>query len=111
MVSCVRKGFKFALIYILIGVSTGLQEKLLASENCDLKPDVEFTESFAGVVGSKWPSLAVSLSLSDDEIRHVRKEGDSQQDHAFRMLRTWVSREGATYGQLYEQLKVISLCL
>ena len=92
-----------------LGVAMQLQEKLLAPQYRDLKPDEEFLELFAGVVGSKWPSLAASLSLSGEEIEEVKKEGLSQQDHTLRMLRKWVSREDATYGHLYQTLKTISL--
>ena len=89
-----------------VGVCTRLQEKLLAPQNHDLKPDMEFLESFAGVVVvSKWPALAAFLGFSDEEVEEVRKE----QDHALGMLRKWASREGATYGQLYRRLKTISL--
>ena len=80
---------------------------LLAKETRDLKPDVEFLESFAGVVGSPWPSLAVSLCLSESEIEEVKQL--PQQQQALRMLQMWVSREDATYGQLYQKLKTVSL--
>ena len=70
---------------------------------------MEFLELFARVVGSRWPSLAASLSLSDEEIGEVRKEGGSPQDCAFLMLEKWSSREDATYAQLCQMLKMISL--
>ena len=72
-----------------------------------LKPDGAFLKLFAGVLGYKWPSLAVSLSLSEQEIEEV-KEGE-EEDQALDMLRKWVSREDATYGQLYQKLKTILL--
>ena len=68
-----------------------------------------FLESFAGVVVSKWPSLAAFLSLSGDEIEEVRREEGSHQDLALQMLKKWCSREDATYGQLCQALKTISL--
>ena len=86
-----------------------LQKKLLEPCNYDLKPDKEFLSAFAGVVGSKWPSLATTLSLSEGEIEEVKKESLSQQDHAFLMLNKWASREDATYGQLCLKLKKIFL--
>ena len=92
-----------------LGDVIGLQEKLLASQYHDLKPDVEFLESFAGVVGSKWPSLAASLFLNDEEIGEVRKDGGSPQDCARQTLNKWSSREDATYGQLCQMLVTISL--
>ena len=76
------------------------------------KPDVEFLGIFASVVGSKWPSLATTLSLSESEIKEVKGEGSSQQDHTLQMLKKWAScnaREDATYGQLCQRLKTISL--
>ena len=68
-----------------------------------------FLESLAGVVGPKWPSLAASLSLSGDEMEEVRREEGSHQDRALQMLKKWCSREDATYGQLCQALKTISL--
>ena len=83
-----------------------LQGKLLSPQFHGIKPDEEFLESFAGVVGTKWPALAASLSLSEEEIEEVRRE---EQDCALRMLEKWVSREDATYQQLCEALKTISV--
>lgn len=74
-----------------------------------LKPDEDFLSLFAGVVGSKWPYLASPLSLSESEIEEVKKSSLSQQDRALVMLTKWISRENASYGQLYEILKTISL--
>ena len=92
---------------IILGVAIQLQEKLLKKELCMVKPDARFLELFAGVMRNKWPSLAVSLSLSEQEIEEV-KEGE-EGDQALQMLRKWVSREDATYGQLCQMLKSISL--
>ena len=58
-----------------IALHVDLQKKLLDPQNCDTKPDPRFLRSFADVVGSKWPSLASSLSLSGDEIANVKEEG------------------------------------
>ena len=88
-----------------LGEPVGIQKKLLESEFA--KPEEEFLQSFSSVVNSKWPYLAALLSLGGSEINEVRQEGEglSQSDHAFLMLSKWASREGATYGQLYERLK------
>ena len=99
---------QFSCVIILTGVAIKLQEKLLERQNRDLKPDVEFLGAFAGVVGSKWPSLATTLSLSESEIKEVKREGPTQQDHALQMLKKWASREDATYGQLCHSLKITS---
>ena len=76
-----------------------------------MKPDEEFLHSLSGVVGSKWPYLAALLSLSCSDIQAVcvEGEGQSQRDQALLMLGKWSSREGATYSQLYEKLKPITL--
>ena len=78
---------------------------------------MEFLEAFAGVVGFKWPSLAASLFLTEDEIEEVRKEWFSQLDqpvkgevllqqgYALLMLKKWASRKDATYGRLRQTLK------
>ena len=97
------------IIFNFLGVHVSLQEKLLDRQNHSLRPDMEFLESFAGVVGSKWPSLAASLSLRESEIEEMKREGLSQQDRALKMLRMWASRDDATYGQLFERLKTVSL--
>ena len=101
--------FKVSCAVILTGVAVQLQEKLLEPQNHGLRPDVEFMGAFAGVVGSKWPSLATTLSLSESEIKEVKGEWSSQQDHALQMLKKWASREDATYGQICQRLKTISL--
>lgn len=84
----------------------GLQKQLL--EGGALKPDILFLESFAAIVGGKWPSLASSLSLSENEIEEVRKEGE-ELGQAFQMLKQWVQREDATYSLLCQTLKTASL--
>ena len=95
-------------LYFCSGDVARLQEKLLASQYRDLKPDVNFLEALAAVVGPKWPSLATFLSLTGEEIEEVRKEGGSPHS-AFWMLEKWSSREDATYAQLCQILKMISL--
>ena len=91
--------------YILFAcVVISLQEKLLEPQYHEVKPDVEFLESFADVVGSKWPSLAASLSMSGDEIEDMRKKGYSHIHCALQMLQKWISTEEATYGWLCERL-------
>ena len=94
-------------------VSTGthikLQGTLLAREQHSLPPAAEFLVSFAGVVGSRWPSLAASLGLGDSDVREVRETRLPSPDQALLMLNKWVSRGEATYGQLYQTLNKISL--
>ena len=61
---------------------------------------------FAGVVGSHWPALMVSLGLSEREVEEVKEEED---DNPLKMLTMWARKEEATYGKLYQILKTISL--
>ena len=91
-----------------LGVDIRLQENLLAPQNQSLQPSEEFITTFADVVVTKrlWPSLAASLSLSESS---ETEEGLSLQDHALQMLKRWATSEDATYGQLYNTLKTISL--
>ena len=90
--------------------TSSCRRRCWAQETQALKPDEAFLRSLSGEVGSRWPSLAVSLSLSEGEIEGLKeKVGLSQQELALQMLRVWVSGEEATYGQLCRKLKTISL--
>ena len=91
------------------GVHVQLQEKLLDQDNFSVKPDDEFLELFAGVVGSQWPSLAASLPLSEEEIMEVRQGDVSQRECVFKMLHKWASTSDATYGQLRHRLMTFSM--
>jgi hypothetical protein len=77
----------------------------------ECKPEEEFLRAFSGFVGLKWAYLVALLSLDGSVIKEVRKEGEglSQSDRAFLMLSKWASKENATYRQLYEKLKPISV--
>ena len=87
-----------------------LQKKLLDPKLQTITPDVEFLELFAGVVGSKWSSLACLLSLTSEEMKEVKTEMKTEEeDRALLVLKKWSSKEGATYGQLCNRLKTISL--
>ena len=94
------------LVVSNLGPQVSIQEKLLEQQNHTLKPEEKFLKSFADIVGSKWPSLAASLSLSAGEIEEVKL---ARQDHALKMLTKWAAKEDATYGQLYRTLKTIPL--
>ena len=96
--------------FTITDAHTQLQRKMLDEENEDKKPNKEFLQLLSVEVGSRWPSLAVSLSLSDGEIADLKKKtGLSKQELALQMLMTWASKEKATYGQLCHRLKTISL--
>ena len=94
-----------------IGDVINVQQKLLDPQYSDQKPDENFLRSFADVVDSRWPSLAslLSLSLSDIEIIKRDKGRLPQAKPAHHMLRKSSLREEATYGQLLEKLKTMSL--
>ena len=82
-----------------------LQEKLI--EGGDHKPDDGFLQSFAGVVGDHWPSLASLLSITARQIEEIKKEKKEQQ--ALCMLMKWSSTEGATFKQLCQKLQTVYL--
>ena len=98
-------------IYYFIGYIIALQEKLLGPQYSSQKPDDGFLQSFAEIVGNRWPSLASLLSLSPRDIEQIKREKEqvSQAKQALHMLRKWYSRENATYGQLLESLKTVPL--
>ena len=99
-------------VFIYVGHLIEVEKKLLDSNCHAQKPEEEFLKLFAGVVGSKWPSLASLLSLTSNEVQEVMKEGEEEEapkDYALLMLKKWISKEGSTYGQLYQNLKAISL--
>ena len=109
VIYCIHSRDLFA--YAISGAHVELEKTLLSSEKQSLKPEAEFLELFAGVVESKWPSLASVLSLTSEEMEKVKRKGEElpQRDQALQMLRLWASRDDATYGQLCQRLKTISL--
>ena len=82
-----------------------LQEKMLSAEYQDLKPEEEFLEAFAGVLGFKWASLAAAISLSEEELEECRRDGSSKEKQAISALHKWALRDGATYRQLCRRLQ------
>ena len=83
---------------------------MLDEENQSLKPDEKFLWLLSGEIGSRWPSIALSLCLSKVEVAGLReKVGLTQQELALQMLRTWALREEATYSKLCQSLNTISL--
>ena len=95
---------------IFLGQHIQLQKTLLSPEQRDLKPDQQFLELFSAEVDSKWPSLASALSLTSSEVEEVKKWKQCfHQEHALQVLKKWVEREDATYGQLCHKLTAIPL--
>ena len=94
-----------------IGDVIDVQQKLLDPQYSDQKPDEDFLRSFAEVVDNRWPSLAPLLSLSLSDIEKIKRDKGRlpQAKQAHHILRKWSSREDATYGQLLEKLKTMSL--
>ena len=95
----------------LISDIIALQEKLLEPQYSSQKPGNDFLQSFAVVIGNRWPSLASLLSLSPSDIEQIKREKERvfQAKQALHMLREWNSRENASYGQLLESLKTVPL--
>ena len=94
------------MFVLFIGNEVQLQEKLLSPQNQALKPNKEFLTLFADLVVTKclWPSLAVSLSLSESM---QEEAGTSRKDHTLQVLLEWTEREEATYGELCQALKTL----
>ena len=84
---------------------------MLDSKNEVQKPGDSFLLSLSGVVGSRWPSMAMTLSLSDEDIEELNgKVGLHEQNElALQVLKKWASNEMASYGQLLRRLKEISI--
>ena len=78
-----------------------LQEKILCENNSSLRPDEDFLQSFAAIIGSRWQCLASPLSLTSKVIESIKRETTRQ---ALVMLQKWAARETANYGQLREKL-------
>lgn len=91
-------------VYIITGTCTKLQEKLL--DFPDTEPDAEFLKLFASIVSHKWSLLATAIATSEREMEEVKKEGSSHEDCALKILKRWVLRNNATYGQLYKALLI-----
>ena len=100
----------FTPLFFHSGQHIQLQKTLLSPDQRDIKPDQQFLELFAAEVGSKWPSLASALPLTSSDVEEVKKRKQcSHQEHALQVLKKWVEREDATYGQLCHKLKAIPL--
>ena len=87
-------------------IDVPLQAKILRS-NSSIRPDVNFLQSFAAIIGSRWWCLAFPLSLTSEGIVSIRREtkGAEPTRQALVMLKKWAARETATYGQLRERLR------
>lgn len=87
-----------------IGVVIELQRRLIETDLAHCKPDDDFLESFAEVVGDHWCFLATLLSIDNTiEVYH------SDREKALQVLKVWQSSPEATYGQLKQKLQTISI--
>ena len=91
--------------YFLIGETIEVQQKLI--EGGDQKLDDVFLQSFARVVGDRWPSLASLLSINAREIEEIK--GEKKEQQALCMLTRWSSREDASFKQLHKKLQTVYL--
>ena len=100
-----------AILLLYTGKIIVIQERLLEPQYSEMKPDDQFLQSFAGVVGNDWPYLASLLSLSTrDLMEEMKRENKtSSSDQALIMLRMWNSNEEATYGKLCGRLTTVLL--
>ncbi len=91
-------------------IDVPLQEKILKS-NSSLRPDEDFLQSFAAIIGSRWQCLAFPLSLTSEDIVSIKREtrGAEPTRQALVMLQKWAARDTATYGQLREKLCTLSV--
>ncbi len=87
-----------------------LQEEILENDS-PVRPDEEFLQSFAAIIGSRWQCLASPLSLISEDIASIKREtkGAEPTRKALIMLQKWAIRETATYGQLRERLCTLSV--
>ena len=88
-----------------------LQDKILNEVNTHSRPDSNFLQSFAAIIGSRWQCLASLLSLTSEDIVSIRRDtrGAEPTRQALAMLEKWVASETATYGQLRERLCTLSV--
>ena len=84
-----------------------LQDKILNEVNTHSRPDSNFLQSFAAIIGSRWQCLASPLSLTSEDIVSIKGADPTRQ--ALAMLQKWAASETATYGQLRERLCTLSV--
>ena len=82
-----------------------IQKKLTETDLAHCKPDDDFLESFADMVGGLWCSLATLLSISPCDIEEIH----SGREKALQVLKKWQLSPEATYGQLKQKLQTISI--
>ena len=89
----------------ITGEIIGIQERLIEGHN--QKPDDGFLQSFAGIIGNGWPSLASLLSLTAEDTEEIKTE---QEEHRpLSMLKKWSVKSDADFAQLLEKLQSMLL--
>ncbi len=91
-------------------IDVPLQKKILEKDS-SLRPGEDFLQSFAVIIGSRWQCLAFPLSLTSKDIVNIKGETRRAEPtrQALVMLQKWAARETATYGQLRERLRTLSV--
>ncbi len=97
-------------VYAFSIIDVTLQEKFLKM-NSSLRPDEDILQSFAAIIGSRWQCFASPLSLTSEDIVSIKRETREAEPtrQALVMLRKWAARETATYGQLRDVLRTLSV--
>ena len=100
----------YSCVHYIIIIDVPLQKKILEKDS-SLRPNEDFLQSFAAVIGSRWQCLAFPLSLTSEDIVSIKREtrGAEPTRQALVMLQKWATRETATYGQLRERLRTLSV--
>ena len=86
-------------------VDVDLQRKLLDPSCASCELDEDTLQQLADVIGDKWASLALSLSITTAEIEQIRSEDCPAQA----MLQKLKEKEILTHEQLRTSLQTISL--
>ena len=89
----------------IAGEIVGIQERLF--EGHDQKPDDDFLQSFSGIIGNRWPSLASLLSLTAEDIEEIKIEREEHQPLS--MLKKWSVKVEANFAQLIAKLRSVLL--
>ncbi len=88
-----------------------LQRIILDESKSTSRPDMDFLQSFAAIIGSRWQCLASPLSLTSEDIVSIKREsrGAEPTRQALIMLQKWAASNTATYGHLKERLCTLSV--
>ncbi len=107
----VRFIYMYYILHLLFVAEVPLQRIILDESKSISHPDMDFLQSFAAIIGSRWQCLASLLSLTSEDIVSIKKEsrGAEPTRQALVMLQKWAASDTATYGQLQERLCTLSV--